>query len=142
MNNPNNQNNPLVERLLKQKIKPTTIRLLVLKCILDRKEVFSLSDLENELDTVDKSNIFRTLKIFNKQGLIHSIDDGSGSLKYSICEEDCTCALYQLHVHFYCRACKQTYCFRDIPIPLIQIPDGFSTDSANYVIKGLCNNCN
>ncbi len=33
-----------IERLLKQDIKPTAIRLLVLRAIIKREEVFSLSD--------------------------------------------------------------------------------------------------
>jgi Fur family ferric uptake transcriptional regulator len=131
-----------IERLLKQGIKPTSIRLLVLKAIIDKKENFSISDLEAELGTVDKSTISRTFKLFMEHNLIHSIDDSSGSLKYSVCDEGCDCSVNYLHVHFYCTKCKQTICLRNTPIPTADLPEGFITDSINYIVKGCCNRCN
>ncbi|MDR1161995.1 MAG: transcriptional repressor [Tannerellaceae bacterium] len=136
-----NTNDYYVERLSKRGIKPTSIRILTLKAILTRKAVFSLADLETELQTIDKSTIFRTLTLFQKQHLVHTIDDGSGSLKYSVCDEDCDCSIEQQHVHFYCRECKQTFCLRDTQVPTVGLPEGFSSDSINYVVKGLCRSC-
>jgi Fur family ferric uptake transcriptional regulator len=134
-------NDYCIERLSKQGIKPTSTRILILKDILKRKAVFSLADLETELQTIDKSTIFRTLALFLKQRLIHTIDDGSGSLKYSVCEEDCDCSIERQHVHFYCRECKQTFCLRETQVPTVDLPEGFSSDSINYVVKGLCSSC-
>ncbi|MDR0750626.1 MAG: transcriptional repressor [Tannerellaceae bacterium] len=136
-----NTNDYCIERLSKQGIKPTSTRILILKTILKRKAVFSLADLETELQTIDKSTIFRTLILFLKQQLIHTIDDGSGSLKYAVCEEGCDCSIERQHVHFYCKECKRTFCFRETQVPLVDIPEGFSSDSINYVIKGLCSHC-
>ena len=130
-----------IERLLKQDIKPTAMRLLVLRAIIKREEVFSLSDLESELETIDKSTIFRTLILFQQHNLVHTIDDGSGSLKYAICYEGCDCSIDQLHAHFYCTECKKVFCLRDTPIPVIALPDNFSTDTINYVVKGKCDQC-
>lgn len=130
-----------IERLLKQGVKPTSIRLLVLKAIIDKKENFSISDLEVELETVDKSTISRVFNLFREHNLIHSIDDGSGSLKYSVCSEGCDCSVSCLHVHFHCIKCKQTICLRDTPIPIAGLPEDFITDSINYVVKGYCNRC-
>ncbi|MDR2058154.1 MAG: transcriptional repressor [Dysgonamonadaceae bacterium] len=129
------------EHLVKRGVKPTAIRLLVLKAMIDKKDVFSLSDLEIKLGTVDKSTIFRTLTLFQRCRLLHTIDDGSGSLKYSLCEEECECLPEQQHVHFYCIACKHTFCLRDKTIPLITMPKNFSIKSVNYVIKGTCGKC-
>lgn len=130
-----------IERLLKQGVKPTSIRLLVLKAIIDKKENFSISDLEAELETVDKSTISRVFNLFREHNLIHSIDDGSGSLKYSVCNEGCDCSVSCLHVHFHCIKCKQTICLRDTSIPIAGLPEDFITDSINYVVKGYCNRC-
>ena len=47
--------------ILKQReIRPTAIRLLILKAMMQFERAFSLLDLENELDTVDKSTVSRT----------------------------------------------------------------------------------
>ncbi|MDR2868563.1 MAG: hypothetical protein LBV46_03370 [Bacteroidales bacterium] len=132
---------PLIKQLEERDIKPTAIRLLVLKSMLKHHKAFSMSDLEIDLCTVDKSSIFRTLTLFHEHHLIHSIDDGSGAIKYSVCTPDCRCQLQDLHVHFYCTKCMETTCMENIPIPEVQLPPNFLLSSVNFVLKGLCNKC-
>jgi Fur family ferric uptake transcriptional regulator len=129
------------EQLLKRGIKPTAIRMLVFKAIADMRDVVSLADLEAELETVDKSTIFRTLTLFRQQHLLHTVDDGSGSLKYALCDDECECLPEQQHVHFHCTHCERTFCFRSAAVPLIALPNNFSAESINYVIKGICSDC-
>ncbi|KAF5066368.1 hypothetical protein DSECCO2_264390 [anaerobic digester metagenome] len=133
--------NKYINRLEKQDIKLTAIRLLVLEAISNKKEIFSLLELEAELGTIDKSTLFRTLTLFQQHMVVHSIDDGSGSLKYSVCDEECDCSPQWQHVHFYCTACNRAYCLREIPIPPVQLPVGFEYGTINYVIKGVCDQC-
>ena len=127
--------------LHKREIKPTAIRLLVLKAMMEFERAFSLLDLENYLDTVDKSTVSRTINLFLDHHLIHCIDDGSGSLKYSVCGEDCSCSIEELHTHFYCLKCHKTFCLRNIPVPTVQLPRNFTLESINYVLKGCCEDC-
>ncbi|MDR1555694.1 MAG: transcriptional repressor [Tannerellaceae bacterium] len=133
--------NDYVERLKERGIKPTAIRLLVFKAMVEYPQAFSLMDLESRLDTVDKSTLFRTISLFHEKLLIHSIDDGSGSVKYSVCSSNCTCSLSDLHVHFYCTRCRKTFCLENISIPEVQLPPGFLLESVNFVLKGLCRHC-
>lgn len=130
-----------VERLNRRGIRSTAIRILVLKSMLKVDRAVSLLDLENLLDTVDKSTLFRTINLFASHRLVHSIDDGSGSLKYAVCSDDCLCEVDDLHAHFYCEACQKTFCLINTPIPTVTLPDGFTLKSANYVLKGLCPAC-
>ena len=130
-----------VERLETRGIKPTAIRLLVFKAMLEYPQAFSLSDIEEALDTVDKSTLFRTISLFHNKHLIHSIDVGSGSIKYSVCSAECMCSLKDLHVHFYCNKCQKTFCLENISIPEVQLPPGFLLNSINFVLKGLCTRC-
>ena len=109
----------LEQKLLNRSIKPTSVRLLIFKTMSDFKKAFSLTDLETELETVNKSTIFRTLSLFHDNLLIHTIDDGSGSMKYSICSDSCMCNVGDLHVHFNCNRCKNTFCLESIAIPPI-----------------------
>ncbi len=129
------------KRLEERGIKPTAVRLLIFRAMVSHPQAFSLSDLEIKLDTVDKSTLFRTISLFHKNLLIHSIDDGSGSVKYSVCSSDCNCTIRELHVHFSCNRCKKTFCLKNISIPDIQLPPGFLPESVNFVIKGLCADC-
>lgn len=128
-------------KLLNRNIKPTSGRLLVFKTMSDFNKAVSLTDLENELETVNKSTIFRILTIFQKNLLIHSIDDGSGSIKYAICRDECLCRIQELHVHFNCLRCENTFCMESISIPLINLPNNFFLEYANFVMKGICEQC-
>lgn len=50
--------------LNRRKIKPTAIRLLILKAMMQFERAFSSLDLENYLETVDKSTVSRTINLF------------------------------------------------------------------------------
>jgi len=128
-------------KLKNKQIRPTAMRELVLKVLLEKGSAISLSKLENEFTNADKSTLYRTLKTFEDKKLIHSIDDGSGSLKYAVCQDSCECSPNDLHVHFYCTKCENTFCLTDIPVPSVNLPVGFSLNSVNMVVKGLCINC-
>lgn len=134
-------NEDYVKRLEDRGIKPTAIRLLVFKVMLSHHTAFSLPCLEQELDTIDKSTLSRTISLFHDKRLIHSIDDGSGSMKYSVCSPDCSCSIKDLHVHFNCDICKQTFCLESISIPKVKLPQDFVLRNVNFVLKGLCSEC-
>lgn len=131
----------LEQKLLDRDIKPTAVRLLIFKAMVEYPQAFSLSDLEAVLETFDKSTISRTITLFHNHLVIHSIDDGSGSMKYSVCNDDCQCELNELHVHFNCTHCHKTYCLESVSIPPVQLPEKFLLENINFVMKGLCDKC-
>lgn len=133
--------NAYLDLLSEREIQPTAIRLLVLREMLLANRPVSLLDLEQTLDTVDKSSIFRTLTLFLSHHLIHCIDDGTGSFKYAVCSPGCSCGVEDLHTHFHCERCNRTFCFKNIPTPVVKLPEGFTLNSINYVLKGLCPEC-
>lgn len=122
-------------------IKPTAMRLLILRAMLDTNRALSQHDLEETLQTVDKSTIFRTVMLFMEHHLVHAVDDGSGALKYAVCSDDCTCSVSDQHVHFYCEGCHRAFCFRQQAVPVVEAPEGFVLHGVNYVLKGLCPAC-
>ncbi|MDE7072537.1 MAG: transcriptional repressor [Bacteroidales bacterium] len=125
-----------IEARLEQKgVKPTAIRKLVFKALLSATEPLSLAQLELALETVDKSTIFRTVTLFLEHHLVHAFEDGSGSLKYEICQNPYGCSVEDMHIHFYCRNCQKTYCLPSAHIPAITLPEGFVAESVNYTIK-------
>jgi len=130
------------EKLKSNAIKPTAMRLLVLQYFTEKTKAVSLKDLENELDYADKSTLFRTLKTFEENKIVHSIEDGSGLTKYALCLEACNCEIQDLHYHFHCTHCESTFCLTTLNIPKIELPTNFKMNQANMVIKGLCANCN
>ena len=107
-----------ITRLEQHEVKPTALRILLLRTMMAHDDAFSLQSLEDELDTVDKSTIYRTITLFLTHHLIHAIDDGTGMLK-----------------------CGRTFCLQTTQVPLVSLPGNFQIHSINYVLKGLCPDC-
>lgn len=130
------------ELLLQRNIPPTAIRIMAVRAMLEFKYAFTLGNLEEKLDTVDKSTLSRTINIFHAKHLIHSIDDGSGAIKYSVCSKNCMCKITDLHPHFFCTKCHKTTCLEHINIPQVELPENYQLSSINFVLKGICGKCN
>ena len=96
-----------------------------------------------ELETLDKSTISRSLALLLEHHAIHSFEDGSGSIKYEICQSRSeTCPVGDRHIHFFCEVCRKTSCLNNIKIPVAQLPEGYIMDTINYTVKGVCPLCN
>jgi len=128
--------------LIQKQVKPTVMRLLVYKFLEKQFVATSLTDIELAFDKAERTTLYRTLKTFEKNGLVHKIDDGSGIAKFALCEEQCNCELEtDLHLHFHCTNCNETQCLTEQKIPHINLPPGFKAIDANLVVKGICNKC-
>lgn len=132
-----------VEPLLqKSNIRPTAMRILVYKFLLENNAAKALIDIENHFEKSDRTTLYRTIKTFEEKGVVHQIDDGTGTAKYALCEEGCNCEIEtDLHLHFHCKVCDETICLTDHKIPQINLPAGFTAENANLVIKGICDKC-
>lgn len=120
-------------------IRPTAVRILVWKMARCQRNTFTLTDMEDMMPHMDRSSIFRALRLFAENRLLHEIDDGSGSQKYCVCH--CEGEKHLNHLHFTCRKCGRTYCLKDSSVPMVDLPDGFVMDEAEYVVKGICPRC-
>ncbi|TVZ26183.1 Fur family ferric uptake transcriptional regulator [Gillisia sp. Hel_I_86] len=132
-----------IENLLEQKkIRPTAMRILIFKFLYNQEVATSLTDIENAFEKSDRTTLYRTLKTFEENGVVHKIDDGSGVTKYALCEENCNCEVEtDLHLHFHCNQCGETVCLTNHKIPHINLPEGFSAEDVNLVVKGVCDKC-
>ena len=132
--------NELEKTLQEHGIKPTANRLLVLKALAESKRPLTMAELEDQIDSIDKSGIFRTLMLFKENHLLHQIDDGCEGVRYELChahgETD-----DDRHVHFHCEVCHRTFCLENIPVPSVSLPEGFQHETVNYMIKGVCPQC-
>ncbi len=132
-----------IELVLKNHhIRPTAIRLLVYKFLRDREVAVTLNDLEAGFDRSERTTLYRTIKTFEKNGLVHQIDDGTGISKYALDEKVAETGMPQdLHLHFHCDNCQETVCLTDHKIPHISLPQGYISKDINLVIKGICDKC-
>lgn len=133
--------NEVEDFLLLHDIKPTSNRILVTRHLAAANGPLSLSELETELDTLDKSSISRVLGLLSAHSAVHEIEDGRGIAKYELCDSTGHCSPSHYHAHFYCEKCHATYCLDDVHAICPSLPDNFSVNSINFMIKGVCANC-
>ena len=89
---------------------------------------------------MDGGEIFRTLNLFSDSHLLDTIDDGSGSQKYCLRSQDDHLSGVR-HIHFSCRVCHRTVCLTDVTLPGVTLPEGYSAEDIEYVVKGVCPKC-
>lgn len=131
----------LVALLQAHGVKPTAMRLLVLRLLLETRQTLTLREMEDALYPADRSTIFRTLILFERCHLLHCIDDGSGSARYEICLSHHHDDDDDRHLHFRCLQCGRTLCLTEQKIPAVVLPEGFRIHHINCVITGICPDC-
>lgn len=132
----------IVQLLESKGIRPTAMRLMTYKRLVELKVAISLGDLEKDFKVSERSTLFRTMKAFEEKGIVHQIEDGTGVIKYALCEENCECEVgNDLHLHFHCNNCNETVCLTEHKIPHINLPEGFTAENMNLVVKGICDKC-
>lgn len=123
-------------------VRPTAMRILIYKHLAQKDNAQALLDIETAFAKAERSTIFRTLKTFEENGIVHQIEDGTGITKYALCEPGCNCEIDQdLHLHFHCSNCDETVCLTEHKIPHINLPDGYVAEDVNLVVTGICEKC-
>ena len=132
-----------IEQVLESRnIRITAMRMLIYKFLAEKDVAVTLSDIENAFAKAERTTLYRTIKTFEENDIVHQIDDGTGITKYALCEPDCSCEIgTDLHLHFHCNNCNETVCLTEHKIPQIKVPDGFVSENVNLVVKGICDKC-
>ena len=132
-----------IEKTLENhQVRPTAMRILIYKYLAEMKITVALTDIESAFAKAERTTLYRTIKTFEENGIVHHIEDGTGITKYALCEPGCNCDLEQdLHLHFHCHNCDETVCLTEHKIPHINLPDGYVAENANLVLKGICEKC-
>ena len=131
-----------MERLLEEHgVKPTPNRLLVARALAGSHRPLSLKELEERLETIDKSNIFRALTVFREARLVHVLEDAGDGVRYELCHSHHDQVDDDVHVHFYCSRCHRTFCLEDTPVPPVKAPEGYALETVSYLLRGVCPEC-
>ena len=127
--------------MLEHGVKPTANRIMILRTLLQAGRPLSMTEIETDLESVDKSIISRSLSTFREARLLHVLADGGDSVRYEVChcaaEEEDT----DRHVHFHCTRCGRTFCLEELPVPTVTMPAGYRADHVNFIVEGVCPNC-
>lgn len=132
------------ELLLKYGLRKTSCRVSVLELLMQYNHALAHADLEKHLGSdYDRVTLYRTLYAFKEQGLVHSITDLNGIIKYALCREACNNLQHQHdHVHFNCCKCGQTYCLNEVRLGPVCLPDGYLASDVQFSVQGICKVCN
>ena len=126
-------------KLIQKNTKPTSMRILVYDFLSSQHSAVSLSEIENQFSVVDRITIYRTLNTFEEKGIVHSIQENK-TTKYKLCSDECNEQTHKdLHLHFYCKICKETTCRDNFLLP--DFSNTFRIDEIRFFAKGICGNC-
>ncbi|MEM6297706.1 MAG: transcriptional repressor [Bacteroidota bacterium] len=124
-------------------LRNTNARQDVLRFFLEQESAVSHGEIEQVMgQKFDRVTLYRTLKSFEKSGLIHKVPDDGAVVKYAACAHTCdTHKHHDDHIHFKCEQCQQTVCLNDIHIELPTLPEGYQTNDFQILVTGTCPSC-
>lgn len=134
----------IAQTLTRHDLRQTPMRRAVLQVLAGSLFALSGSEIERQLgpDT-NRITLYRTLKSFEENGLLHRVMDATDVIKYAACSIECsTQAHFDNHVHFKCTACHHIYCLNQVAIPAVTLPDRFEAQTRDYLLAGVCRACN
>ncbi len=126
--------------LEKNGLKKTAPRLCILSFISSRQEAVTRACLAKAFEgQVDRSTLYRLLKIFVKKNILHKLIDCKGTTAYSFFPQQ---AARQQQMHFNCTRCNNLYCLQEKHLPAVQLPTGFTREFSSFITYGICRTCN
>lgn len=115
----------------------TPCRVGMLTVLLESDSALSELDIKYRMkNEYDRTTIFRNLKAFLKEELIHAISLEGGEVRYQVTGKHA-----HTHAHFHCKLCSNLYCLREIEMQQFALPAGFSATEYDLVLKGCCQSC-
>lgn len=134
----------VINKLEAHDVRKTAVRKQVLSLFLEEEgKALSNSDIEEQLEAIDRITLYRTLRTFEEKGLIHQAVDSTGTNKYALCLSDCTTHHHEdRHAHFQCNTCGETTCLESKIPASYEVPSGYEIQQAHLVLEGTCIKCN
>ena len=127
----------------KHAVRVTPVRRDVLELFIEANhQALSNGDIEQRFEAIDRITLYRTLKSFENSGIIHQVNDGSGTSKYALCSGACSHDHHEdNHAHFHCEKCDKTICLDGQVQTQVETPKGYSVRGMDVVLRGLCDQC-
>ena len=133
----------IAQTLTRHALRQTPVRRAVLQALAESPFALSGSEIEQQLGpSTDRITLYRTLKSFEENGLIHRVIDSTDIIRYAACSIECSAqAHFDNHVHFKCTACQHIYCLNQVAIPAVTLPEKFEAQTRDYLLAGVCRAC-
>lgn len=133
--------NDIYALLEENNLSRTPCRVEILKTLSQAGSALSESEIRDKLGyNYDRTTVYRTLRNFLNQNVIHSISLEGGEVRYAMTpHKDKPHGSH--HVHFYCNQCSGVYCISHKPFDTPRLPAGFSPENFDLLVHGKCKNC-
>lgn len=141
---PDMQNEEIIVDLLHAHgLKKTTIRMEMLNLFMNCDFALSAGDIVEKLKSGhDRVTIYRALNSFEEKGILHKASEIGQAVKYALCGQGCPDETHtDLHAHFVCDECHNTYCLDNVELPDVKISNDFYVNRVNYTLNGICKDC-
>jgi Fur family ferric uptake transcriptional regulator len=121
------------------KLKRTSCREGILEVVMNADQALSEREIRTRLaGNYDRTTFYRSFKTLVDHRILHKIVVDNQLIKYAL---DNLVSHSCAHAHFYCNKCNKVKCMETIPIKKYHLPDGYSDDETEVIIKGICVNC-
>lgn len=130
-------NEEMIGFLRENNIKPSNIRLKVLKYLLENRIHPTVEDIykgiSNEIPTLSRTSVYNTINLFRERGIVAELSLNEKENRYDINTK--------LHGHFKCEECGNVYDF-SIVESFTRGLEGFTINKKSINYYGICSNCN
>lgn len=128
-----------VEILYNHHLKRTSCREGILEVVLAADQALSENEIREKLaGNYDRTTFYRSFKTLEEHRILHKIVVDNQLVKYAL---DHSVTKKNEHAHFYCQGCQTVKCMDNLPVQKYELPDGYSDEETEVLIKGTCALC-
>ncbi|MEE4176476.1 MAG: transcriptional repressor [Bacteroides sp.] len=127
--------------LEEKKLSRTRCRIEILKALRKAGSALSEPEIREKIgEHFDRTTVYRSLRSFLKQDVIHSIALDGGELRYALTPQN-DVAQSSHHIHFFCGECNGVFCISHKVFGTPDLPEGFEATHFDLLIQGRCKKC-
>ncbi len=129
----------IADILANHNLKRTSCREGIIKVVMDSSEALSENEIRDKLaGNYDRTTFYRSFKTLVEKEIIHKIVIENQLVKYALSTK---ITKKEDHVHFYCNECHRVKCMETVPVALYVLPEGYTSEDTEVLIKGVCDKC-
>ena len=127
--------------LKKRNLKSTSTRLNLLTKMKKYGSAISHSELQKQMNPIDRVTLYRTIETLKDKGIIHKAFQENSEVYYAICGNSCEeNQHHHEHAHFKCTKCNKISCEKLDQILEFSLSD-FIINKISINLEGICKLC-
>ena len=128
-----------IDILNKHKLKRTSCREGIIDVLISSEGPLSENEVRDLLPgNYDRTTFYRSFITLEENKIIHKIVVDNQVVKFGL---DNHISHKGEHAHFYCNECHSVQCLEELNVSSIPMPEGYSVEEREVILKGTCPNC-